>query len=194
MSITWKYLLKKTTSFCQIFYEDSYEADVSATYLMLVLAVILALFNINFRSAKTYLNLLIPLPIAVLLPSKIKAKKDAQEFDKKSKSKKESQPLICKGCHQFDFSMIDNLDYCCQLHPTGIQGDTCSDYQSSEAYWQAREIERQERLKNKTPIICRGCKYYHGQEYNQVNLICAIHPQGVEGNECLDYESHTQNT
>ncbi|MCS7031833.1 MAG: hypothetical protein NZL92_09935 [Gloeomargarita sp. SKYG116] len=35
---------------------------------------------------------------------------------------------------------------------------------------------------------CVGCKHYHGQVYNGQILVCAMHPYGVEGNRCPDWE------
>ncbi|BAZ19076.1 hypothetical protein NIES4071_109610 (plasmid) [Calothrix sp. NIES-4071] len=37
---------------------------------------------------------------------------------------------------------------------------------------------------------CKGCKYFHGQCYGKddTDLICAIHPEGVEESVCPDYE------
>lgn len=38
------------------------------------------------------------------------------------------------------------------------------------------------------PKACRGCRNFHGMEYSGVQLVCAIHPYGVEGDTCCDYE------
>ena len=35
---------------------------------------------------------------------------------------------------------------------------------------------------------CRGCMNYHGRLYNETVLVCGIHPSGVEGDHCLDWE------
>jgi hypothetical protein len=35
---------------------------------------------------------------------------------------------------------------------------------------------------------CRGCKYFHGHQYNNVDLICALYPSGVEEDKCPDYQ------
>ncbi|MEN9208229.1 MAG: hypothetical protein Q6L50_09580 [Gloeomargarita sp. GMQP_bins_120] len=35
---------------------------------------------------------------------------------------------------------------------------------------------------------CVGCKHYHGQVYNGQILVCAMHPYGVEGTQCPDWE------
>lgn len=43
-------------------------------------------------------------------------------------------------------------------------------------------------LPSKVPAPCRGCRNYHGVKYRGVQLICAIHPSGIEGNTCLDHE------
>ncbi|MBD2440604.1 hypothetical protein [Nostoc sp. FACHB-110] len=42
------------------------------------------------------------------------------------------------------------------------------------------------------PKPCRGCRNFHGLEYGGVKLICAIHPQGVEGDTCPDYEKFSK--
>ncbi len=36
---------------------------------------------------------------------------------------------------------------------------------------------------------CKECKYFHGVNYNSVDLICAIHPYGVDTDTCPDWES-----
>ena len=36
---------------------------------------------------------------------------------------------------------------------------------------------------------CAGCAYYHGESYNNQMLVCALHPQGPEYDECPDWES-----
>lgn len=41
---------------------------------------------------------------------------------------------------------------------------------------------------NKTldlPQYCKGCRFYHGRN----NLICAVHPSGIETDTCNDWES-----
>jgi hypothetical protein len=38
------------------------------------------------------------------------------------------------------------------------------------------------------PVACRGCSYYHGQYYGGNLLVCALHPQGAEGDRCRDWE------
>lgn len=37
---------------------------------------------------------------------------------------------------------------------------------------------------------CNSCKYFHGVNYNGVDFICAIHPHGVDGGSCPDWESN----
>lgn len=48
-----------------------------------------------------------------------------------------------------------------------------------------------EPLINQHPT-CVGCRYYHGQVYNGVMLVCGMHPYGVEGDRdtCPDKELH----
>lgn len=36
---------------------------------------------------------------------------------------------------------------------------------------------------------CVGCRHYHGQAYNDVMLVCGMHPYGWEGEKCPDWES-----
>jgi hypothetical protein len=36
---------------------------------------------------------------------------------------------------------------------------------------------------------CKSCKNYHGHKYNSIILVCAIHPYGVNTDNCLDYIS-----
>jgi hypothetical protein len=38
------------------------------------------------------------------------------------------------------------------------------------------------------PKACRGCRNFHGIKYEGVILICGIHPHGVEGEHCPDFE------
>lgn len=39
------------------------------------------------------------------------------------------------------------------------------------------------------PTSCIGCKYYHGISYNGSPLICSVHPEGIEGAKCPDWQS-----
>lgn len=39
------------------------------------------------------------------------------------------------------------------------------------------------------PTSCIGCKYYHGIFYNGSPLICSVHPEGIEGAKCPDWQS-----
>ncbi|MBD2730616.1 hypothetical protein H6G96_30945 [Nostoc sp. FACHB-892] len=38
------------------------------------------------------------------------------------------------------------------------------------------------------PTSCIGCKYYHGISYNGSPLICSVHPEGIEGAKCPDWQ------
>lgn len=38
--------------------------------------------------------------------------------------------------------------------------------------------------------VCRGCRNYHGQVYGGNLLVCGMHPYGVEGENCPDWESN----
>jgi uncharacterized membrane protein YheB (UPF0754 family) len=48
-----------------------------------------------------------------------------------------------------------------------------------------------EPILNEHPV-CIGCRHYHGQSYNGVMFVCAMHPYGVaEGDEsCPDKDTH----
>ncbi len=35
---------------------------------------------------------------------------------------------------------------------------------------------------------CIGCCHYHGYSYNGEMLVCAMHPHGVDGNHCQDWQ------
>jgi hypothetical protein len=51
-----------------------------------------------------------------------------------------------------------------------------------------REMNREQQvlLEDPTPEVCRGCCHYHGHSYGGEQLICAMHPYGVEQEECGD--------
>lgn len=51
--------------------------------------------------------------------------------------------------------------------------------------------EEDENLENENqPLACVGCKNYHGETYNDVVLICAIHPSGYDkGSICPDWQN-----
>ncbi|BBD63274.1 hypothetical protein NIES2109_61240 (plasmid) [Nostoc sp. HK-01] len=38
------------------------------------------------------------------------------------------------------------------------------------------------------PTPCRECRNFHGIKYAGVMLVCAIHPHGIDSNNCSDYE------
>ena len=38
-----------------------------------------------------------------------------------------------------------------------------------------------------THPACRGCENYHGQVYGGNLLVCAMHPHGVESDQCPDW-------
>ena len=40
----------------------------------------------------------------------------------------------------------------------------------------------------KTIKPCSGCKYFHGVNYHGIDLICSVHPHGVDTNTCPDWE------
>lgn len=51
-----------------------------------------------------------------------------------------------------------------------------------------REMNREQYffLEDPTPEVCRGCRHYHGHSYGGERLICAMHPYGVEQEQCGD--------
>ncbi|NET43167.1 hypothetical protein [Okeania sp. SIO2B3] len=49
-------------------------------------------------------------------------------------------------------------------------------------------VDRVEPTVEKHPA-CRGCSNYHGQVYGGNLLVCGMHPYGVEGESCPDWES-----
>jgi hypothetical protein len=53
------------------------------------------------------------------------------------------------------------------------------------------EIILEEKRKS-VPKACRGCRNFHGIKYQGIMLVCAIHPSGVEGNTCPDFEKFSQ--
>ena len=61
-----------------------------------------------------------------------------------------------------------------------IQGDLYID--------RLREMNHEQYLllEDPTPKVCRGCCHYHGHSYGGDRLICAMHPYGVDQEECGD--------
>jgi len=57
----------------------------------------------------------------------------------------------------------------------------------SQGYREAAERARQI-VSSTKPIACDGCTNYHGQSYGGNRLVCAIHPTGVDGASCGDWE------
>jgi hypothetical protein len=51
-----------------------------------------------------------------------------------------------------------------------------------------REMNREQQalLEDKTPKVCQGCCHYHGRTYGGERLVCAMHPYGVDQDECGD--------
>lgn len=37
------------------------------------------------------------------------------------------------------------------------------------------------------PLACQGCSNYHGEFYQDIQLICAIHPSGWSNEKCPDF-------
>ncbi|MEJ6486209.1 hypothetical protein N0Y54_33960 [Nostoc punctiforme UO1] len=42
------------------------------------------------------------------------------------------------------------------------------------------------------PHSCLGCKHLHGVIYNEIPLICAIHPYSVDREHCPDWEKNIE--
>lgn len=61
----------------------------------------------------------------------------------------------------------------------------------AEAYLDfLRALEQQRRASPaplQRPAACHGCAHYHGRIYGGTLLICAMHPYGVEDEQCLDW-------
>lgn len=43
-------------------------------------------------------------------------------------------------------------------------------------------------LSPQQPKVCQGCCHYHGRTYGGNLLVCGMHPYGVDGDECSDWE------
>lgn len=57
----------------------------------------------------------------------------------------------------------------------------------SDSYFNEGSVftEEQEKYLSKTHK-CNHCKYFHGHQYYGVDLICAVYPDGWEGDDCPD--------
>lgn len=51
----------------------------------------------------------------------------------------------------------------------------------------SQSLSSQAALAQKT-YQCGGCRHWHGQVYNGVPLICAMHPYGPDAEACSDWE------
>ena len=61
----------------------------------------------------------------------------------------------------------------------------------SQGHREAAERARQI-VSSTKPIACDGCTNYHGQSYGGNKLICAMHPTGVDGASCGDWEGKSE--
>lgn len=179
-------------------FKENYLIDMLVTYLMLLVSITFTLINIDLRSPKTYWVLFVPVPTTILIPIKNRAEKETQERfaqeEEKYRIKKSSQPLVCKGCHNFDFSQVDDLEYACKLYPHGTKDDICKDHQTSEEWQIVWGIQRDakmkahneavERLKPVKPQVCESCLNYQGVDEKLELKVCWYYPNGVEGNKC----------
>ncbi|WP_287129579.1 hypothetical protein [Candidatus Cyanaurora vandensis] len=39
------------------------------------------------------------------------------------------------------------------------------------------------------PVACQGCGFYHGRQYGEAILTCALHPTGPELSHCRDWQA-----
>jgi len=53
---------------------------------------------------------------------------------------------------------------------------------------ESRQLEQEARKHCPQPSPCKGCKHFHGIIYNSVQIVCAMHPYGIEGEQCPDWE------
>lgn len=59
----------------------------------------------------------------------------------------------------------------------------------AEAYLEfLRQINQQRSVNPPVPVACQGCCHYHGQTYGGELLVCGMHPYGVEGEHCPDWQ------
>ena len=77
--------------------------------------------------------------------------------------------------------------------PSYSRGSGFSGIGFSQGYREAAERARQIVSSTKS-IACDGCTNYHGQSYGGNKLICAIHPAGVDGDRCGDWEGELETT
>lgn len=61
----------------------------------------------------------------------------------------------------------------------------------AEAYLEFLRQINQERISATPPIpaTCQGCCHYHGQSYGGHVLVCAMHPYGVDTEQCADWQA-----
>jgi hypothetical protein len=50
-----------------------------------------------------------------------------------------------------------------------------------------QEDEEEDDYDDFTPLACRGCSNYHGEFYQDVQLVCAIHTYGWDDDNCPDF-------
>lgn len=51
-----------------------------------------------------------------------------------------------------------------------------------------RQMNTQRPPQPQQPKACQGCIHYHGRVYGGSMLVCAMHPYGVEGDRCSDWQ------
>lgn len=84
-------------------------------------------------------------------------------------------------------SMLENLRTAITT-AGGIVERLQIDYGIREANHPDDPSEASPRWYNHRPKTCQSCKYYHGQSYSGQLLICAIHPDGPDEEQCRDRE------
>lgn len=73
----------------------------------------------------------------------------------------------------------------CLVEDNGREIDDCPNC-GRELFSPEDEEEEVEEVFD-TPTACLGCKNYHGYSYNGNRLICALHPNGWDDDNCPDY-------
>lgn len=52
-----------------------------------------------------------------------------------------------------------------------------------------RQMHHHPPVRPQRPEACQGCCFYHGKTYGGTQLVCGMHPYGVEGDYCTDWQS-----
>ncbi|BDA76090.1 hypothetical protein CAL7716_102560 (plasmid) [Calothrix sp. PCC 7716] len=74
----------------------------------------------------------------------------------------------------------------CLEEDNGRQVETCPN--CGKTLHDENDEDNEDDEEKSQPIACVGCKNYHGESYNGVDLICAIHPSGYNiSSNCPDW-------